>query len=60
MRRERCTRSSVVAALEAKGIIAGLDLGRVDRDRADSLLVSVTERHSKAELDQLVVELDGV
>jgi glycine dehydrogenase subunit 1 len=52
--------AKVASQLESKGIIAGLDLGRMDRDRADSLLVAVTERHSKADLDALVAALDGV
>jgi glycine dehydrogenase subunit 1 len=52
--------AKVAGHLESKGIIAGLDLGRVDRDRADSLLVAVTERHTKADLDALVEALDGV
>ena len=50
----------VCTALEEKGIIAGLDLGRVDAERADSLLIAVTERHTRAELDRFVTALDAV
>ncbi|HVW26001.1 MAG TPA: aminomethyl-transferring glycine dehydrogenase subunit GcvPA [Polyangiaceae bacterium] len=52
--------AKVATKLEAKGIVAGLDLGRMDRTHADSLLVAVTERHSKADLDALVQALDAV
>ena len=52
--------ASVCSKLESKGIIAGLDLGRVDRERADCLLVAVTERHAKSDLDALVSALNGV
>jgi len=50
----------VCTALEEKGIIAGLDLGRVDAERGDCLLVAVTERHTRADLDRFVAALDGV
>jgi len=52
--------ASVCAKLESQGIIAGLDVGRVDRGRSDCLLVAVTERHSKSDLDQLVSALGAV
>jgi glycine dehydrogenase subunit 1 len=52
--------AAVLRSLEAKNIIAGLDLGRIDRDRADSLLVAVTERHSKEDLDALVQALHAI
>ena len=47
-------------ALCERGIVAGLDLGRYDRARAGQLLLAVTERHSKADLDRLVGELGRV
>ncbi len=40
-----------------RGIIAGLDLGRLDPARRDQLLVAVTERHTRADLDRLVAAL---
>ncbi|WP_437899141.1 aminomethyl-transferring glycine dehydrogenase subunit GcvPA [Sorangium sp. So ce124] len=46
-------------ALAEQGIIAGLDLGRIDARRRDELLVAVTERHSRADLDRLVAGLAG-
>jgi glycine dehydrogenase subunit 1 len=46
-----------VAKAETDGIVAGLDLGRVDKDRADSLLIAVTEKHTRADLDRLVASL---
>jgi len=51
--REICSR------LEAQGIIAGLDLGRVDPALGDSLLIAVTEKHERADLDRLVTALQG-
>lgn len=47
----------VAAALESKGILAGLDLGRVDPERTDCLLIAVTEQHTRASLDRLVAAL---
>jgi glycine dehydrogenase subunit 1 len=52
--------ASVCKKLEADRIIAGLDLGRVDRERADCLLVAVTEKHPRADLDRLVAALAAV
>jgi glycine dehydrogenase subunit 1 len=52
--------AKVCTALEEKGIIAGLDLGRVDSERKDCLLVAVTERHTRSDLDRLIGALDSV
>jgi glycine dehydrogenase subunit 1 len=52
--------SRVVDALEPKGFLAGLDLGRIDPGRADQLLVAVTERTSRADLDGFVRALDSI
>jgi glycine dehydrogenase subunit 1 len=41
-------------ALAEQDIIAGLDLGRISPERRDELLIAVTERHSRADLDRLV------
>lgn len=49
--------SETVDKLAAAGIIAGLDLGRIDPQRADQLLVAVTEKHRRAQLDQFVAAL---
>jgi glycine dehydrogenase subunit 1 len=40
--------------LEAQGIIAGYDLGRSDRKLKDRLLIAVTEKHRREDLDRLV------
>ncbi|MEB2324687.1 MAG: aminotransferase class V-fold PLP-dependent enzyme, partial [Sorangiineae bacterium] len=44
----------VCQALEQQGIIAGLDLGRVEPAWKDRLLIAVTETHRRADLDRLV------
>ncbi len=44
--------------LESDGLIAGYDLGRSDPAWKDRLLIAVTERHSRADLDQLLDALD--
>lgn len=46
------------AALEAKNIIAGLDLGRFDDDWANDLLVCATELSTKEAIDRLAEELE--
>lgn len=50
----------VCDALEKERIIAGLDLGRVDASRKDALLVAVTEKHTREELDRFVAALGRV
>jgi glycine dehydrogenase subunit 1 len=49
--------SKVVDALVKQDIVAGFDLGRVDPARRGELLVAVTERHTRADLDRLVAAL---
>lgn len=49
--------ADVCRKLEAQSLIGGLDLGRVDAAWSDRLLVAVTERHSRADLDRLVAAL---
>jgi glycine dehydrogenase subunit 1 len=50
----------VCRKLEAEGIIAGFDLGRYEASRSDSLLIAVTEKHRREELDRLVRALGAV
>ncbi|MCB9588687.1 MAG: aminomethyl-transferring glycine dehydrogenase subunit GcvPA [Polyangiaceae bacterium] len=50
---------AVCEKLEAQGIIAGYNLGRSDESQADCLLIAVTERHTKQDLDRLVSALDA-
>jgi glycine dehydrogenase subunit 1 len=42
----------VARMLRDEGILAGLDLGRIDAGRARQLLVAVTEKRTRAELDR--------
>jgi glycine dehydrogenase subunit 1 len=46
--------------LAAAGILAGLDLGRVEPGLSDCLLIAVTEKQDKADLDRLVAALASV
>jgi glycine dehydrogenase subunit 1 len=46
--------------LKSQGIIAGLDLGRIDPPKKDCLLIAVTEKHDRESLDQFVKALDQV
>ena len=50
----------VCQKLEAQGIIAGYDLGRADRAHQDRLLIAVTEKHRREDLDRLVRALSAV
>jgi glycine dehydrogenase subunit 1 len=50
----------VCEKLEQSGIIAGYDLGREDRAHEDKLLIAVTEKHRREDLDRLVRALDAV
>ncbi len=52
--------SRVCQKLEADGIIAGLDLGRVDASLGDRLLIAVTEQHRREDLDRLVAALGRI
>ena len=46
--------ANACAALLAQDIIAGLDLGRIDPRRRGELLIAVTERHTRRDLDRLI------
>jgi glycine dehydrogenase subunit 1 len=50
---------ALVSALTNQDIIAGFALGRVDPARKGELLVAVTERHARADLDRFVAALDA-
>jgi len=52
--------AAVCRKLEAQGIIAGYDLGRQDATRKDCLLIAVTEKHRREDLDRLVSALAAV
>lgn len=55
-----CLAADANTVLLAKGIIGGLDLGTVDSERADQLLLCVTEKRTREEIDQLVSVLEGL
>ena len=50
----------VCRKLEGQGIIAGFDLGREDRAHEDRLLIAVTEKHRREDLDRLLGALGAV
>ncbi len=60
VRREDGKAAPLLAALAAKGVLAGVDLGRFFPERDHEFLVAVTERHSRADLDRLVDALGSV
>ncbi len=60
VRREDGKAAPLLAALAARGILAGVDLGRFFPERDHEFLVAVTERHSRADLDRLVSALESV
>ncbi len=60
VRREEGKAAPLLAALAAKGILAGVDLGRFFPERDHELLVAVTERHSRANLNRLVDALASI
>jgi glycine dehydrogenase subunit 1 len=43
-----------LAALEAEGILGGVDLGRYEPERKNQILLAVTELHTREDLDRLV------
>ncbi len=49
--------SALVRALIEKKVLAGFDLGRVDAARKGELLIAVTERHTRGDLDRLLETL---
>jgi glycine dehydrogenase subunit 1 len=57
--REDGRAAPLLASLSAQGILAGVDLGRFYPDHANDFLVSVTEKHEKADLDRLVTALSA-
>jgi glycine dehydrogenase subunit 1 len=52
VRSQRATAAALCEKLEAEGIIAGFDLGRVDAAQRDLLLIAVTELHDRQALDR--------
>ncbi len=59
VRRKAGPAAPLLEKLAGEGILGGLDLGRYRTEWASDLLVAVTERHSKADLDRLVDALSA-
>jgi glycine dehydrogenase subunit 1 len=50
----------VLAKLQDRGILAGIDLGRCYPEYADCILMAATELTSSADIDTLVTALEEV
>jgi len=57
VRRREGQAAPLLASLAAQGILGGIDLGRFYPDRKNEILIAVTEKHEKADLDRLVAAL---
>lgn len=51
------TAQSILGKLEADGILGGVNLGRFDPSRTDTILMAVTENHTREDLDRYVSAL---
>jgi glycine dehydrogenase subunit 1 len=51
--------AAICRALESQGIVAGVDLGLLEPSWGDRLLIAVTEKRTRIELDRLVAALDA-
>jgi glycine dehydrogenase subunit 1 len=60
VRCKRATAAKVVQAARKEGIFAGIDLGRWFPEFENCLLVAVTEKRTKGQIDKLVSMLDKV
>jgi glycine dehydrogenase subunit 1 len=49
--------TNLINRLSKKGIVPGIDLGKFNLGLRGSLMIAVTEKRSKAEIDRLVTEL---
>jgi glycine dehydrogenase subunit 1 len=59
----QCTRASVetvIKQVREAGMLAGVNLGRWYPELSDCLLIAVTEKRTKAQIDRLVEALDAV
>ena len=52
--------ADVLAALERRGIVGGLDLGRFYPELADCILMAATELTTAAEIDALAAALSEI
>lgn len=60
VRRNEGKAAPLLAALAARGILGGVDLGRFFPERDGEFLVAVTERHARRDLDRFVDALAAV
>jgi len=51
---------SVLNQLKEQGFYAGINLGNLDVQRKNQILIAVTEKRTKAQMDQLVAAIGGV
>jgi glycine dehydrogenase subunit 1 len=51
--------STILERLSKKGILGGLDISQYDKG-VEGLMIAVTEKRTREELDQLVMELKAV
>ncbi len=51
--------AAVLGALQTKGILGGLDLGKYDAARANQILVAVTEKRTEAEIESYCRSVGG-
>jgi glycine dehydrogenase subunit 1 len=51
---------NIVQSLMDKKILAGYPLGRAYPELGDHLLIAVTEKRTKKEMDELVAGLEGL
>ncbi len=54
VRRKKGDAAPLLASLQAKGILAGVDLGRFFPQLKDRFAIAVTEQHTREDLDRLV------
>ncbi len=54
------TAEKVIQAARAEGILAGIDLGRWFTEFKDCVLVAVTEKRTKKQIDKLISILDSI
>jgi len=59
VRRQDGLAAPLLASLAAQGVLAGVDLGLFYPEHGNDFLVSVTEKHEKADLDRFVTALSA-
>ncbi|MCA9583652.1 MAG: glycine dehydrogenase, partial [Myxococcales bacterium] len=59
VRLPKATAKDKLAALARDGVLGGVDLGRYDAAWASDVLLAVTEKHTRAQLDHLAEALSA-